>query len=83
MQILIHGVLIMDSVRYVKNTRFYELHLIHDLFDWTVVTAYGRRDSRQGKIRVFAFNNKDLAKEYFNKEIIRRKKRGYVLWKNA
>jgi predicted DNA-binding WGR domain protein len=73
----------MHYVRYIKNTRYYELYLKHDLFDWTVVTVYGRRNSPQGKIRVFAFNNKSLAKEYFNEEVVRRIKRGYVQWEIA
>lgn len=65
------------NIRFIKGTRYYELHLTHDLFNWVVIKCYGRIDTKLGKIKSIPFPTQSEATDHFNHECDRRRKRGY------
>jgi predicted DNA-binding WGR domain protein len=66
------------KTRFTKGTRYYTLHCQRDLFDWVVVKAYGRIDTKLGQIKTMCFESEADALAYFDAECARRIKRSYA-----
>lgn len=68
-----------EPISYEKQTRYYSLTLERDLFHWVVVKRYGRIGAKVGQVRTIAFELRDEAEQFFQKEHERRIKRGYTV----
>jgi predicted DNA-binding WGR domain protein len=73
-----------QSVRFEKDTRYYNVRLEQDLLDdWVVVITYGRINSRLGQNKVVAFAEFEHALIHFKKICTIRQKRHYrIIEKN-
>jgi predicted DNA-binding WGR domain protein len=69
-----------QSVRFEKDTRYYNVRLEQDLLDdWVINIAYGRINSRLGQNRLIAFEGFNLALTHFEKICKVRIKRNYQI----
>lgn len=67
-------------LRWVKNTRYYEVGLRQDLWgEWLLVQAWGRQGTRLGQIRELPLACYQDGIERLERIKKRRKQRGYTL----
>lgn len=73
-----------QSVRFEKDTRYYNVRLEQDLLDdWVVAITYGRINSRLGQSKIIAFAEFEQALIHFEKICTIRQKRHYrIIEKN-
>jgi len=65
--------------RWIKESRYYEIDAMHDLFDAPcVVITYGRCGTPQAQRRTYPYSTEQEALDAFAKAEARRKKRGYT-----
>lgn len=73
-----------QSIRFEKDTRYYNVRLEKDLLDdWVVAITYGRINSRLGQSKIIAFAEFEQALIHFEKICTIRQKRHYrIIEKN-
>ena len=68
------------TLRWVRGTRYYRVHLEQDLWSgWLLTQVNGRIDSRLGRARSHEAPTIDIALLELSRIAARRRKRGYAL----